>query len=296
MDSIFGKIDDLYLFCCVVEEGSLLGASNKLHLPVSTLSRRLSTLEAKLGVRLLEKQGRALVPTHIGKQAFVELSRGMELIESGLQSLGKHSHVIEGSVKVVMPYRFYHYFIGDVIRDFMREYPRVTMDLVFSQEFSIPETDRDLVITFDIQDMEGMIARSFFQLQNAFFVSPQYIQKNGSIECLDQFHELDWISVNHDRDMSIYEEDKFIKAISVKPRWVINDMGEVIRATEQGFGIASLPLRYIDESLNLIRVLPQYHRGCQQSYLVYKERTYQPRALTLLIEALMRAVSNQRPL
>ena len=53
MSSIFGNIDDLYLFCSVVEEGSLLAASKKLHLPVSTMSRRLSALEQRLNTRLL---------------------------------------------------------------------------------------------------------------------------------------------------------------------------------------------------------------------------------------------------
>ena len=69
MNSIFGNIDDLYLFCCVVEEGSLLAASKKLQLPVSTMSRRLSTLEQRLNIRLLEKKGRELVATQSGVQA-----------------------------------------------------------------------------------------------------------------------------------------------------------------------------------------------------------------------------------
>lgn len=56
MNSIFGNVDDLYLFCSVVEQGSLLAAAKKLELPVSTMSRRLSALEARLGLRLLEKK------------------------------------------------------------------------------------------------------------------------------------------------------------------------------------------------------------------------------------------------
>ncbi|WP_141709716.1 helix-turn-helix domain-containing protein, partial [Vibrio splendidus] len=48
MNSIFGNIDDLFLFCAVVEEGSLLSASKRLQLPVSTMSRRLTALEERL--------------------------------------------------------------------------------------------------------------------------------------------------------------------------------------------------------------------------------------------------------
>ena len=84
MNSIFGNIDDLYLFCSVVERGSLLAAAKKLELPVSTMSRRLSALEARLGLRLLEKKGRELVATETGLQAFDQLSSAMAQIESGI--------------------------------------------------------------------------------------------------------------------------------------------------------------------------------------------------------------------
>lgn len=40
----------------------------------------------------------------------------------------------------------------------------------------------------------------------------------------------------------------------------------------------------------LTRVLPEYHRGMRQAYLVYRQRAYQPKALTLLIEALLEKV------
>lgn len=61
MNSIFGSIDDLFLFCKVVQLGSQQGAAKELKLPVSTVSRRLSLMEEKLGVRLLEKRDESLL-------------------------------------------------------------------------------------------------------------------------------------------------------------------------------------------------------------------------------------------
>ncbi len=57
MDSIFGSVDDLFLFCKVVEQGSLQKAAHVLNLPQSTVSRRLAALETRLDLRLLEKKG-----------------------------------------------------------------------------------------------------------------------------------------------------------------------------------------------------------------------------------------------
>ena len=64
----------------------------------------------------------------------------------------------------------------------------------------------------------------------------------------------------------------------------------VAAAAQKGLGLASLPFRHVSREMNLIQVLPEYHRGDRQAYLVYKERKYQPKALTLLIDALIESV------
>ncbi|HDY7989832.1 TPA: LysR family transcriptional regulator [Vibrio vulnificus] len=290
VNSIFGNIDDLYLFCCVVEEGSLLAASRKLALPVSTMSRRLSALEKRLGLRLLEKRGRELLPTQTGREAFAQLSSGMEQIELGLLHLRHHSERVDGKVKVVMPHRIYGDFVGPVIEQYMRDHPKVKLDLILSQEYATPETDRDLVITFDIRGMDEMIARPFFHARHAFFVSQAYLARVGSITTPEEMATLDWISMTRDTQIPVYQGEQLITMIDTQPRLVVNDINALIRAVEQGFGVASLPLRHVDPSRGLIRVLPEYHRGMRQAYLVYRQRAYQPKALTLLIEALLEKV------
>jgi len=290
MDSIFGNVDDLYLFCSVVEEGSLLAAARKLQLPVSTMSRRLSALESRLNTRLLEKQGRELVATQTGQQAFELLRSGMESIESGFDQLLSDNQQVSGSIKLALPHNFYRGFVGDVIEQFLMDYPQVNIDLVLSQEQVIPQSDRDLLMTFDLANMQEMIARPLFQAKHAFFASPEYLAEISQIDTLEQLTQLDWISVDHIVDLPVYEGEELVEVIHIKPRMVVNDILSVCRAVEKGLGIASLPLRHVHDGMNLHRVLPQYHRSARQAYLVYKQRRYQPKALTLLVDALLEGV------
>ena len=290
MDSIFGNVDDLYLFCSVVEEGSLLAAARKLQLPVSTMSRRLSALESRLNTRLLEKQGRELVATQTGLQAFELLRSGMESIESGFDQLLSDNQQVSGSIKLALPHNFYRGFVGDVIEQFLMDYPQVNIDLVLSQEQVIPQSDRDLLMTFDLANMQEMIARPLFQAKHAFFASPEYLAEINQIDTLEQLTQLDWISVDHIVDLPVYEGEELVEVIHIKPRMVVNDILSVCRAVEKGLGIASLPLRHVHDGMNLHRVLPQYHRSARQAYLVYKQRRYQPKALTLLVDALLEGV------
>ncbi|WP_174263521.1 LysR family transcriptional regulator [Vibrio sinaloensis] len=290
MNSIFGNMDDLYLFCCVVEEGSLLAASRKLQLPVSTMSRRLSALESRLNTRLLEKQGRELVATASGLEAFERLRSGMESVESGFGQLLSQSQHVTGSIKLALPHNFYRGFVADVIEEFLSRYPEVSIDLVLSQEQVIPQSDRDLLMTFDLSEMQDMIARPLFEAKHAFFASPEYLNSVGRIDSLDDLMPLNWISVDHVVDLPVYEGEQLIEIIHIKPRLVVNDIMSVCRAVENGLGIASLPLRHVHQEMNVVRVLPQYHRSARQAYLVYKQRRYQPKALTLLIDALLEGV------
>lgn len=296
MNSIFGNIDDLYLFCSVVEQGSLLAASKKLQLPVSTMSRRLSALEQRVGTRLLEKKGRELVATQSGLEAFELLRSGMESIETGFGQMLSETQEVSGNIKLAIPHNFYRAFVGEVVEQFLVDYPKVTLDLVLSQEQVVPQTDRDLLITFDLAQMDDMIARPLFKAHHGFFASPEYLAKVGPINDLKRLTELNWVSVDHVVDISVYEQQDLIDVIQVKPKLIVNDILAVCGAVEKGLGVASLPFRHVHQGMNMVRVLPQYQRSARQAYLVYKQRRYQPKALSLLVERLMSGVEKmQKP-
>ncbi len=290
MNSIFGNIDDLYLFCGVVEEGSLLAASKKLQLPVSTMSRRISALEARLNTRLLEKKGRELVATQSGSEAFEQLRSGMESIESGFAQMISHTQEVSGKIKLALPHNFYRAFVGEVVEDFLAEYPQVSLDLVLSQEQAVPQTDRDLLITFDLSEMDDMVARPLFMAEHGFFASPNYLANAPAVEDLASLASLDWVSVDRENDIPVYQGETLVDIIQVKPKLIVNDILAVCTAVEKGLGVASLPFRHVHEEMNMVRVLPQYKRSPRQAYLVYRQRRYQPKALTLLVERLLKGV------
>ncbi|EGU43152.1 Transcriptional regulator [Vibrio ichthyoenteri ATCC 700023] len=291
MTSIFGNVDDLYLFSKVVEMGSLQGAAKQLNLPLSTMSRRLTGLESRLNTRLLEKQGRELLPTETGLRVFNQLKSGMEIIESACAQISEDRHDVEGKIRLALPHNFYRNFVGAVVETFLQQYPKVELDLVLSQEQRIPQTDRDLLMTFDISDLDDMIARPLFQAKHGFYASPEYLKNVAKIDNLTDLTEQSWVSVDHMVDLPIYQGESLVEVITIKPKLVVNDIIAVIAAVEKGLGVASLPIRYITPRDNLVQILPQYHRSARQAYLVYKQRRYQPKALSLFIEALMNGVA-----
>ncbi|WP_367971664.1 LysR substrate-binding domain-containing protein [Vibrio scophthalmi] len=135
------------------------------------------------------------------------------------------------------------------------------------------------------------IIRGFLRAKHGFYASPEYLAKVPKINDLRALTGQSWVSVDHVVDLPVYQGESLIEVMTIKPKLVVNDIIAVMAAVEKGLGVASLPSRYVTPSDNLVQILPQYHRSARQAYLVYKQRRYQPKALSLFIEALMEGVS-----
>ncbi len=292
MNSIFGTIDDLFLFCKVVQLGSQQAAAKALNLPVSTVSRRLSLMEEKLAVRLLEKKGRELVPTETGQQYYQLLESQFSDLESHCYQLSEHVDEVTGTIRLSLPYRFYNAYIRDLIVDFLVEFPQTQIEVSLCAEDALPETDRDLVLTFDISRAEGMIARPLFLAKHGVFVSKSYIDKQAvsDIETLD-IEVLDWIRLEDKTNITYIDATQTLKQINIRPRLQVNDLDQVLHAAIKGLGAARLPVHLIQPEMNLVEIFSDCQFPSRQSYLVYKERKFQPKALTILVERIINTMA-----
>ncbi|WP_122035141.1 LysR family transcriptional regulator [Aliivibrio sp. EL58] len=286
MNSIFGSIDDLFLFCKVVQLGSQQGAAKELKLPVSTVSRRLSLMEEKLGVRLLEKKGRELVATETGQQYYQLLESQFTDLESHCHQLKDHKEEVTGTLRLSLPYRFYNSYVRELITDFLLEFPHTQIEVNLCAEDALPETDRDLVLTFDISRAEGMIARPLFLAKHSVFVSQSYWQNND----VTDIETIDWIRLDDQKSLTYTDAKQTLKQINVHPRLQVNDLDQVMHAVIKGLGAARLPIHLVTPEMDLVEVFSEYQFPPRQSYLVYKQRKFQPKALTILIERIMNAM------
>ncbi|MGR5091844.1 LysR family transcriptional regulator [Vibrio maritimus] len=292
MDSIFGYIDDVYLFCKVVEEGSVLRAAASLGLPQSTVSRRITSLESKLGLRLLEKRGRELAPTELGQMAFEQLSSGIEQVEIGLNNITEKTDLVAGHVRLAVPHSFYHAFIAPVVEEYLKSYPKVHVDLALNHDQAKPKTDRELLITFDTSEMDELIARPLFTAKHGFFASKEYLSSKPIIDDLERLKRADWLTIDDSREIVVYQQGKEVDTINLKPRLIVNDIQALVDSVGRGLGVASLPLRHAASNSNLIHILPEYYRSDRQAFLVYKDRKYQPKAVKALVEAILATAQN----
>src|SRR5215469_16330065 len=126
------RFEAMRTLIAAVDGGSLSAASRSLGVPLPTVSRRVSDLEAHLGTQLLVRTSRKLILTDAGT-AFVASSRRVleELGEAERAASGEY-RAPRGELLVTAPIMFGKLYVAPVVHDFLATYPDVTVRLVLA--------------------------------------------------------------------------------------------------------------------------------------------------------------------
>lgn len=125
-------LDDLNIFCAVVETGSLKKASERISLPHSTVSRRIDALEASLGLTLLHRSTREVKVSSRGQELYQDCSPLFTSIQRSIDLAIDSEVEFKGKLKVSMPVRAGIDFLGNWLIDFASEHPELTLDIALS--------------------------------------------------------------------------------------------------------------------------------------------------------------------
>ncbi|MGB0514895.1 MAG: LysR family transcriptional regulator, partial [Wenzhouxiangellaceae bacterium] len=95
-----GSLDDVVVFCRVVETGAFTAAADALGLSKGAVSKAVSRLEAHLGVRLLHRTTRRQTLTEAGEQFFARAGRGVAELEEAAREAAEHAGRPRGHLRI----------------------------------------------------------------------------------------------------------------------------------------------------------------------------------------------------
>src|SRR5690606_4561084 len=175
--------NDLILFAHVIEAGSFSQAADRLDMPKSTLSRRITQLENQLGERLLTRSTRKLTITDFGER-ILEHARRLQDETEAARSLALHRQVIpQGTLRVSLPPEFNELSVVPLMCEFRREYPQVRLELDLSSrrvDLIAERFDVAVRIADRLPDDSTLIARQAAVLHNGLYASPHYLARQGT--------------------------------------------------------------------------------------------------------------------
>jgi DNA-binding transcriptional LysR family regulator len=275
------NLNDLMYFSQVVEHGGFSAAERVLGISKSRLSRRLTELEASLGVRLLQRSTRKLALTEAG-QLFYQHCQGMLAeAQAAVNVVQQLRSSPRGTVRVSVPVTVSQTLLSRVLPEFLHRYPevrvvmRVTNRVVDLYEDSI---DVALRVRSEPPESANIVARPLWRTEQMLVGAPSLLTQNAPPLVpadLTRFETLDTPSADGRHVFNLIAPDGTRHAHEHEPRIVTADLMMIREAVLAGVGIAALPEMMYGAPLRtgqLSPVMPGWTLPTPQLYAVFVSR------------------------
>jgi DNA-binding transcriptional LysR family regulator len=287
--------DSLYemsVFAKVVAAGSLTAAARDLGVSTAVVSRRLAALEARLGVRLVNRTTRRLALTDEGAGYHESCARILGEIEDADAAAAAKRVEPQGLLKVALPASFGHKHIAPLVPPFAARYPKVQLAFSLSDRtVNVIEEGYDLAIRIGELEDSSLAARKLAPNRRVVCASPEYLKRHPAPRTPDDLQQHNCLTTN---DLQMNWEykgpDGKRGAVRVSGRYAC-DNWEVLREWAMaGLGVALKSTwdvrRQLEES-SLVPLLPGYDFGTDVAiYAVYPHRRYLPAKTRVFIDYL----------
>jgi DNA-binding transcriptional LysR family regulator len=294
---------DLLLFARIVECGSFSQAAEQLQLPKSTVSRRLSLLEAQLGERLLQRTTRKLVLTELGSSLLAHARKVAEETEAAGALAQHRQQAPNGLLRVSMPADYANLELAAMLPAFMGKYPDVSLQLDLSpRRVDILAEGFDLAIRMGaLPDDASLAARPVAHSNWALYASPSYIARRGLPEHPDDLfrHDLLALSRSHEglanwkltKGKTVWQRDVPVRLTGNSPELLA-------RLAQTGVGIGNCTDRFAGPLLKvgaLVRVLPEWCFPAITGWAVFPGRKLMPAKTRVFLDMLEEHFDRNRP-
>lgn len=288
------KITNLFdyeIFARVIKAGSLSAAARELHSSPAMISKRLTRLEDRLGVRLLQRTTRRLTPTQIGQSFFERVVAVLAAVEDAENFATVDSERPRGVLKVSLPTAFGRLHIAPRLKPFLDANPDLKLLIDLSDEYAdLVAGSFDMAVRIGTLPDSSLVARRLAPNRRVLCASPQYLQQHGEPRTLQdlQAHRLLTAGPQVSWRMEGPEGQ-----IVFKPRSIIEtNSSEVVReAVVSGLGIGFRSTWDVSNELKtgvLKRVLPGYGSSPDVSiHAVYSGRRLVPVKVRAFVDYLV---------
>jgi DNA-binding transcriptional LysR family regulator len=174
------RLEAMSIFATIVDAGSLSAAGRRLEIPLATVSRKLSDLEAHLSTRLLTRSTRQLVLTDAGR-AFLAASRQIleQVDEAERAATGAYANA-KGELVIAAPIVFGRLHAVPVVATFLEKYPDVDVHLLLGdRNVHLLEEHVDVALRIGELPDSSLVATQVGRIHRVVCASPGYLSRFG---------------------------------------------------------------------------------------------------------------------
>jgi len=291
------SVSSMFTFIKVVDTGSFSGAAKYMKVPASTVSRRISRLEERLGVQLLLRTTRKLALTDAGSIYYERCKQIVEEIEDAEQTISSMSSSPKGVLRITGPVDF-NELLGTIVADFSKAYPELCLEIYLTnRNVDLIEEGFDLALRGGEPKDSSMIARKLSSDIVTLVGSPAYFEQYGRPQTLEDLedHECLLYEVN---GKLLHWRTKSGRILHLKPKLICNDFLLLRNAALAGMGLVCLPgianLQEIENGL-LIPVLQEYFGQFSSFYVLYPVKRHLPLKTRVFLDYITKFFNESNP-
>jgi len=255
-------LNDMLYFAEVVDRGGFAAAGRTLGLPKSRLSRRVAELEARLGVRLLQRTTRKLSVTAVGDLYHRHCVAIREEAQAAAEAVAHAQTEPRGTIRIACPVTLAQTTLGPLVPRFLQRHPLVSIDMrVSNRAVDLVEEGFDLALRVrpTLEDSGSLVIKNFGYSCGILVASPHQLERQGRPATPQELARLDTVSmsaIDGRASWQLLGPGGATYALTHRPRYVADDLQTLKYAVLAGVGICVIPDYMCREELQRGELVP----------------------------------------
>jgi DNA-binding transcriptional LysR family regulator len=296
------RLTEMEAFATVVDQGGFTDAAKKMGISKSAVSKHVSSLEARLGARLLNRTTRRVSPTEIGLAYYDRARRVLNDAGEADALVTSMQSAPSGLLRISVATDFGVNHLSPVIGDFLQEFPEITVNMVLNNRYvELISEGFDMAIRIGELEDSTLRARKLAETSKRMIASPEYLNEFGRPAKIDDLNEHKLLHYSNQSSGNVWK----LTAPSGEKRQVrttgwltVNDGQSLLNAAISGLGIAYLPNYLYSDALEkglVEEAIPELPVELQGIYAVYPPGRFTQPKVRAFIDFLVHAFADCGP-
>lgn len=287
------------VFVAVVETGGFSPAARRLGISKSAVSKRITQLEAKLGVRLLYRTTRRLSLTEAGEHYFENAAKALAFATEAEDAVTQLQAKPQGRLRINTPMSFGRLHIVPLIPGFLKKYPGIEVEMVMEDRVvDLVDEGFDIAIRGGDLPDSSLIARKLATMRYAVCASQHYIEQHGAPQTPEELVDHNCLLFSYGASEWSFVCDGEERRYSVSGNYRVNN-GEAVReAVLKGMGVSRIPTFIVGHEIaakRLVQVLNDYPIPEKSIYALFPKREHLPAKVRAFIDYVVECFGSEEP-
>ncbi len=296
------RLSEMEAFATVVDQGGFTDAARKLGISKSAVSKHVSSLETRLGARLLNRTTRRVSPTEIGLAYYDRARRVLNDAGEADALVTSMQSAPSGMLRISVATDFGVNHLSPILGGFLRDYPDITVNMVLDNRYvELISEGFDLALRIGDLEDSSLRARKLAETHRQMIASPAYLKEYGRPARIDDLNAHKLLHYSNQANGSVWK----LTAPSGEKRQVrsagwltVNDGQSLLNAAISGLGIAFLPDFLSADAVKSGRLVPAFAAMAPETqgiYAVYPPGRYTQPKVRAFIDFLVESFRDRGP-